>query len=217
MISFGLAGPLRRRAIEQLRSLDRGWVLDSGVGPGVSSRMLIEFGFKQIIGVDPSRILLRSAKIHLGTEFHPVVGVAESLPIHGSGVAGIISCFSLRDVRDLDKSISEFSRVVQEKGRLEIVDIGKPDRPILRRLVRLYVNFTMPIIARVLIGRRARNNPFRMIIPTFQRLPTNRHLGRLVESEFGVSRLKEFMFGGLIVLEAERQPYRNQTEHRVRS
>ena len=178
---------------------------------------MIEYGFNQIIGVDPSRILLRSAKAHLGSEFHPVVGVAENLPISDDSVAGIISCFSLRDVRDLDQSISEFSRVVQKKGRLEIVDIGKPNGPFLRRLIGLYVGISMPIIARVLIGRRAMSNPFRMIVPTFHRLPTNQQLRRLVESEFGRSSLKGFMFGGLIVLDAQRQSGSQQAGYRIRT
>src|SRR6058998_392016 len=60
-ISFNLAGPLRRRAIAQLGQ-DRGkWVLDAGVGPGVSCRLLVSQGFRKIVGLDPSRTLLRFA------------------------------------------------------------------------------------------------------------------------------------------------------------
>src|SRR2546428_13202500 len=47
-ISLGLAGPLRRRAVAFLRSHRKEWVLDSGAGPGVSSRMLLEGGFEDI-------------------------------------------------------------------------------------------------------------------------------------------------------------------------
>jgi ubiquinone/menaquinone biosynthesis C-methylase UbiE len=166
--------------------------------------MMIEHGFKEIIGLDPSRILLRAAKTSLGGNFHPVVGVAEYIPFHDESVAGLITCFSLRDVRDLRKSISEFARVVQKKGHLEIVDIGKPDGPFLRRLVGVYISRVMPIMARFSIGRRARKNPFRMIIPTFRRLPTNSDLKHSVEAGFGSSELHEFMLGGLIILDAER-------------
>jgi ubiquinone/menaquinone biosynthesis C-methylase UbiE len=166
--------------------------------------MLIEYGFQEIVGLDPSSILLMAAKTSLGEKFHPVVGVAEYLPIQSASVASLITCFSLRDVRDLRKSISEFARVIQEKGRLEIVDIGKPDGAVARRLLGLYINLVMPIIARFSIGRRSRKNPFRMIIPTFQRLPTNHELKRLVEVAVGTSWLLEFMVGGLIILNAEK-------------
>ena len=204
-ISFRLAGPLRRRAIQQLGDSKRGWVLDSGVGPGVSSMMLIESGFQKVVGLDPSKILLASAKISLGDAFYPIVGVAEYLPIHDACVAGLITCFSLRDVRDLRLSISEFGRVVEQNGHLEIVDVGKPDNQFFRLAIGIYINWLMPTVARICIGRRSRKNPFRMIIPTFQRLPTNRELRQSVETGFGSSRLREFMFGGLIILEGVRQ------------
>lgn len=167
---------------------------------------MIEYGFEEIVGVDPSKTLLRYARMRLGPKFNPIVGVAENLPIHDKLMTGIISCFSLRDVRDLGKSIAEFARVTQDNGRLEIVDIGKPDGPVLRRLISLYITTAMPTIARFWIGRRSRNNPFRMIIPTFRRLPTNQHLRILVERGFGASQLEEVMFGGLIILGAERRP-----------
>lgn len=180
-------------------------MLDCGAGPGVSSRMMIEYGFEDIVGLDPSKTLLGDARRRLGPEFNPIVGVAENLPIQDNRIRGIITCFSLRDVRDLSKSIAEFARVAQENGRLEIVDIGKPDGLVPRRLISLYIITVMPTVARLWIGRRSRKNPFKMIIPTFQRLPTNHRLKRLVEQGFGNSRLEEIILGGLITLGAERK------------
>src|SRR2546428_6979578 len=58
-ISLGLAGPLRRRAFAFLRSHRRKWVLDSGTGPGASTRLLAEHGFMAIIVLYPSISLLR--------------------------------------------------------------------------------------------------------------------------------------------------------------
>ena len=177
-------------------------MLDSGTGPGVCARMMIENGFEKVIGLDPSILLLRSAKEHLGDHFHPVRAVAEHQPFRNAGVDAVITCFSLRDVRDTAMSLREFARVTRKEGRLEIVDIGKPDSPPIRRLVSLYVTVVMPLVARFFIGRRERVNPFRMIIPTFHRLSTNRELERLAGREFGFSSLREVLLGGLIVIEA---------------
>ena len=203
-ISFNLAGPLRRRAIAQLGQ-DRGkWVLDAGVGPGVSCRLLVSQGFRKIVGLDPSRTLLRFARQRLGREFDPVVAVAENLPFRDGSIASSITCFALRDVRDPGMAISEFSRVVCRNGRLCIVDIGKPDSLITRELISFYIHHLMPRLALVLIHRRIKGNPFWMIVPTFDRLLTNRNLENLTSSRFGPSRLSEFMFGGLILVSAER-------------
>lgn len=202
---MGLAGPLRRRAIGRLEDSRDNWVLDSGVGPGVSSRMMMmENGFKRIIGLDPSIILLRSAKTQLREHFYPLLAVAEYLPLCDRSIAGAITCFSLRDVRDRSRSIGEFARVVRKNGRLEIVDVGKPDNLFLRKIIGVYVMLVMPIVARVFIRQRSRKNPFRMIIPTFHRLSTNHSLDRLAYQTFGSSKLHEYLFGGLIIIEASK-------------
>jgi demethylmenaquinone methyltransferase / 2-methoxy-6-polyprenyl-1,4-benzoquinol methylase len=203
-ISFGLAGPLRRRAIRRLESSRKDWVLDSGTGPGVSSRMMLADGFEKVVGLDPSKLLLRSTATRLRDRFYPLLGVAEHLPIRSNCVWGVITCYSLRDVRDRSSAVSEFSRITRENGRLEIVDVGKPDNVFTGRLIGLYVVLVMPLIARAMIGRKAKGNPFRMIIPTFHRLPTNQSLTRLARDQFGSAHLNEFLLGGLMIIDALR-------------
>lgn len=179
------------------------WILDSGTGPGVSSRMMLEMGFRKIVGLDPSMNLLSHAKSRLGNGFHPVLGVAEDLPFRDGGIAGAIACFSLRDARDRASSLREISRAIENNGRLEIVDVGKPDNLFIRKLMGLYVRLVMPMIARFLIRGRLRGNPFLMIVPTFDWLITNRGLASLVAGIFGSANLREFLFGGLVIIEGE--------------
>jgi len=71
-------------------------------------------------------------------------------------------------------------------------------------MIELYVVALMPMIARFFIGGRTTGNPFRMIVPTFYRLATNRAVARLAEREFGSARLHEFLLGGLVIVEATR-------------
>jgi ubiquinone/menaquinone biosynthesis C-methylase UbiE len=201
---MGLAGPLRRRAIRQLEKYRTDWILDSGPGPGTSSRMMLEDLFENIVGLDPSLTLLQHAKNMLGPSFCPVVGVAENLPFRSYAFSGILTCFAFRDVRDKALSMEEFARVTHQGGRLEIVDIGKPDSAFWRKLIELYVAVLMPIIARFFISGRTTGNPFHMIVLTFHRLATNRTITRLAEREFGLARLHEFLLGGLVIIEAER-------------
>lgn len=203
-ISLGLAGPLRRRAVAFLRSHRKEWVLDSGAGPGVSSRMLSEDGFEDIVGLDPSIRLLRFARSRLARRFCPIVGVAENLPFRPGSLGAVITCFSLRDVMSLDCSLEEFARVTRRGGALAIVDIGKPDSGFWRALVGFYISRVMPVLARVLIRGRTPGNPFKMIIPTWKKLLTNRRLSDLIEQSFGPCVLKSFFLGGLAVFEADR-------------
>jgi ubiquinone/menaquinone biosynthesis C-methylase UbiE len=130
--------------------------------------------------------------------------VAENLPFRSYIFSGILTCFSFRDVRDKALSMQEFARVTRQEGRLEIVDIGKPDSAFRRNLIQLYVVALMPMIAKFFIGGQMTGNPFRMIVPTFHRLATNRAVARLAEKEFGSARLQEFLLGGLVIVEATR-------------
>ncbi len=147
-ISLGLAGPLRRRAVAFLRSHRKEWVLDSGAGPGVSSRMLSEDGFEDILGLDPSIRLLRFARSRLARRFCPIVGVAENLPFRPGSLGAVITCFSLRDVMSLDCSLEEFARATRRGGALAIVDIGKPDSGFWRTLIGFYISRVMPVLSR---------------------------------------------------------------------
>ena len=203
-ISLGLAGPLRRRAVAFLRSHRREWVLDSGAGPGVSTRMLLEDGFENVVGIDPSIHLLGFARSRLGRRFCPIVGVAENLPFRPGCLGAVITCFSLRDVVSLDRSLDEFARATRRGGALAIVDIGKPDSGFWRAVIGLYISHGMPVLARFSIRGRRSGNPFRMIIPTWKRLQTNKRVSDLIEQSFGPCALKSFFLGGLVIFEADR-------------
>jgi ubiquinone/menaquinone biosynthesis C-methylase UbiE len=203
-ISLGLAGPLRRRAVAFLRSHRREWVLDSGTGPGVSSRMLLGDGFRNIVGLDPSIRLLRSARSRLGRGFCPIVGVAENLPLRSGSLGAVITCFSLRDVVNVERSLEEFARATRRGGALAVVDIGKPDGGFSRGLIGFYISRVMPVLAGFSIRGGTYGNPFTMIIPTWKRLLTNKRLMDLIEQFFGPCALKGFFFGGLVVFEADR-------------
>jgi len=173
IISLGLAGSLRRRAIRRLEKYRTNWIL-------------------------------RFAKATLGPGFHPVLGVAESIPFRPDAFSGVLTCFSYRDVRDKALSLVEFARVVDRGGRLEIVDVGKPDGLFRQKLMGLYVAVFMPVIARFFISGQTKENPFQMIVPTFHRLAKNRSVTRLAEEKFGSATLYEFLLGGMVIIEAKR-------------
>ena len=146
--------------------------------------------------------LLRFARSKLGPGFEPIVATAEALPFKPLTFSAILTCFSLRDVRDLAQCLQEFARAGNSRGLLAIVDVGKPDAALAHVLVALYIRHVMPLLARLLVRNRLVGNPFRMIVPTFDRLVTNHTLLAIVEEKFGRAKLSESLLGGLILLEA---------------
>ena len=176
-----------------------------GVGPGTSSEMLLANGFDNVIGLEPSSRLLRHTHQLFKDGFHPILGVSEYMPFRDKSLGNVLTCFALRDVRDLDESLREIARVTRGSGRLGIVDIGKPEGPVQRGLISFYIKNVMPVISSLATRRRVKGNPFLMIVPTFDRLVQNENLVSLVERVFGPASLHRMMSGGLIVLLAERK------------
>ena len=105
---------------------------------------------------------------------------------------------------DLDRSLEEFACATRRGGALAIIDIGKPDSGFWRALIGFYISLVMPVLARVLIRGRTPGNPFKMIIPTWKKLSTNRRLSDLIEQSFGPCVMKSFFLGGLVFFEADR-------------
>jgi ubiquinone/menaquinone biosynthesis C-methylase UbiE len=166
--------------------------------------MLLENDFENIAGLDPSIRLLRFARSRLGRRFCPIVGVAENLPLRPGSLGAVITCFALRDVRSLDRSLEEFARATRRGGALAIVDIGKPDGEFWRAMIGFYISRVMPVLARFWIRGRTSGNPFRMIIPTWKKLHTNKRISDLIELSFGPCVVKSFLLGGLVIFEADR-------------
>jgi len=164
----------------------------------------VEEGFESVVGLDPSIRLLRLARSRLGRRFCPIVGIAENLPLRPGCLGAVITCFSLRDVMSLDRALDEFGCATRRGGALAVVDIGKPDSGFQRSLIEFYVSHIMPVLARVWIRGKTSGNPFRMIIPTWTKLQTNKRISDLIELSFGPCVLKSFLLGGLVVFEADR-------------
>jgi ubiquinone/menaquinone biosynthesis C-methylase UbiE len=166
--------------------------------------MLLDDGFECVVGLDPSVRLLGFARSRLGRRFCPIVGIAENLPFRPGSMGAVITCFALRDVVSLERSLEEFARATRRGGALAVVDIGKPDSGFWRGSIGFYISRVMPVLARFWIRGRTLGNPFKMIIPTWKKLQTNKRLSDRIEQAFGPCALKSFLFGGLVVFEADR-------------
>jgi len=77
---WGLAGPLRRRAVAFLRFYRKNGSWIPALGPGVSSRMLSEMAFGTLWAWIHRFAFSDSARSRLARRFCPIVGVAKNLP-----------------------------------------------------------------------------------------------------------------------------------------
>jgi demethylmenaquinone methyltransferase/2-methoxy-6-polyprenyl-1,4-benzoquinol methylase len=205
LISFGKAQLARKYAIHQLKLRDGVTILDAGIGPGTTSKLILSTTKPKIlIGLDASVKQLKATKANLADLESGTLDVVrasfEYLPFKNSVFDGIITCYALRDSLDILKSVAEYSRVATPVGSFADVDIGKPDNSFKRWGSDLYIKHVMPLLAKMAIRNKMRTNPWKMIGPTCDSLPRNSAILAMIREQFSVAELKEFLMGGVIVI-----------------
>jgi len=194
LLSFGKAQRWRAMGLERLTT-GRGAILDAGIGPGNMSAAAIQtLSPRAIIGLDSSLKMLKEAHTSL-KEADFLQGVFESLPFKAGVLDAVLCGFSLRDALNLEESLIEFRRVLSERGELLVVDVGKPDNPLIRRTYELYWRFVVPLLARVAARWMARSNPWGWLVLTYRALPQNSRLRQTIACHFGKVDMRRSRFG----------------------
>lgn len=92
--------------------------LDVGCGGGFLAEELARLGH-QVVGVDPSRVSLATARRHAagqGLEIDYRHGRGEDLPAGDAGFDLVVCCDVLEHVHDLDRVVAEIARVLRPGG-----------------------------------------------------------------------------------------------------
>lgn len=113
--------PTERRAVR---------VLDLGAGTGIFTRAWPEWGATQVVGMDPSRSMLREAcRVGLPAEAGVVAGRAEHLPLRTGAVDAAWLSAVFHHFSDPHQSIAELHRVLADGGvvfiRALFPDLGR--------------------------------------------------------------------------------------------
>ena len=145
IMTFGLDRGWRRRAVAALSLRPRDVVVDLACGTGDLCRDLAAAGYRPI-GVDLSIGMLSYAR----TSSPLVQGDALALPLPDASVAGVVSGFALRNFVDLDLAFTEMARVLRPRGRVSLLDVGQPQRGLMRMGHRFYFGHVVPRIGAVL-------------------------------------------------------------------
>ena len=116
LISFGKAQEARRLAVQRLQLKDGVSILDSGIGPGATSKLILESVRPGLlVGFDGSVKQLKTARAGLKTlnptALQLVRGSFEFLPFREAAFNAIITCYALRDSLDLPRALEEYNRV----------------------------------------------------------------------------------------------------------
>lgn len=149
IMALGTGSRYRRRALRRAGIQPGMRVLDIGAGTGLTARQAAHLvgATGYVIGVDPSRGMLESAKVPAGVEL--LIGSAEAIPAAAATADFLCMGYALRHISDLSAAFREFLRVLKPGGRICLLEITRPEGNVGRLLLKAYMHDVVPSLARV--------------------------------------------------------------------
>jgi demethylmenaquinone methyltransferase/2-methoxy-6-polyprenyl-1,4-benzoquinol methylase len=139
LMTFGMDRGWRRRAVAALALEPGSVVLDVACGTGDLCRDLASAGYRPV-GVDLSAGMLRHAR----TAAPLVHGDALALPVGAGRLDGAVSGFALRNVVELPALWRELAGALRPGGRVALLDVARPEHPVLRAGHGVYFGHVVP-------------------------------------------------------------------------
>lgn len=147
MLAFG-SGPWYRRQALRRAGLGPGMqVVDVGCGTGLLAREALGLigPTGSLVGVDPSPGMMAQAHLERA---RLVEGRAESIPLPDASADFLCMGYALRHIDDVHAALAEFRRVLRPGGRLLILEITRPEGPVARAALKVYMRGVVPLVAR---------------------------------------------------------------------
>ncbi|MGQ0772314.1 MAG: class I SAM-dependent methyltransferase [Nitrososphaerota archaeon] len=177
-------------------------ILDAGSGFGNMSKTAEKIcnGNITITLYDPLVPMLKNTGTFFQKTPESSCGVFEHIPFKEEQFDAVLCGYSLRDAINLKIAILEIHRVLKKGGRFVIVDLGKPDNPLIRAGVSFYLRAVLPIIALSVGGRLGLK--FATLYGTYQRWPQNKKLEAMLLEKFSRVEFDKALMGGAIMVAA---------------
>ncbi len=131
-------------------------VLDIGIGTGDFSGCAAEkVGPRgRIYGMDIAPEMLKQSADKIKIPFLPILARAEQIPLRAGSVDRVLMAFVLRNVSDVDRTLQECLKVLDNRGKLIALEITRPANRVVEWLYRFYMGKIVPQMGRILCGKR---------------------------------------------------------------
>jgi len=177
-----------------------GTALELGSGPGNYSRLISGFNDGPVVCLDYLAKMHEAAhRRNHNLDHHYIRGVFEALPIRESSIGFVTAAYALRDSLDKPKAISEACNSIKPNGRFLLIDIGKPDNPIIRGFMGVFMKYAVPVLGGLVAGY-GYDNPWSKLYLTYMRLPANNVLVSIISDNVTVVDRIEKILGALVII-----------------
>lgn len=178
--SLGLHRRWKRRLVALADAPPGARVLDVCCGTGDIALAFARNG-AQVVGLDFSEPMLaiaegraeaerakaNTAERTFSLEF--LKADAQRIPFDNESFAVVTVGYGLRNLADWEAGLREMQRVTKPSGRLLLLDFGKPENRLWRRLYFAYLKWFVPVLGRWVCGDAA---PYAYILESLHHFPS---------------------------------------------
>lgn len=150
VLSVGIDGEWRKRALAQLRARDPRSVLDLCAGTlDVAAAVERTFPLARVVAADLSAEMLERGK-HKAKRTERVTCDATDLPFADGTFDAVVCSFGIRNVADTARALQQVRRVLGPDGVFVTLEFFRPERTITRAFHSVYGRWVMPTVGGLL-------------------------------------------------------------------
>ena len=196
VLSCGCDFLWRKRAAEIVAEWNPAKVVDLAAGTGDLTLALEKvLPQSEIIAADFSEDMLAVAKMKgVG---QTVVADALALPFPDRSIDCLTIAFGLRNFKDWSAALREMSRVLNENGRLLVMEFSLPRIFLLRGVYRFYLHRLLPILGSLLTGKKS---AYDYLGESIEQFPGGEEMLRLIEANGFAQARAERLSGGIVTI-----------------
>ncbi len=149
LLSMGIDKIWRRRAIRLLKSIPAPRILDIATGTGDLALAALRLKPSEIVGLDMSKEMLKVAQVKvdkrgLSSTIKLMHGDSESIPFPDNSFDAITVAFGVRNFENLNRGLSEMSRVLKPGGKVVILEFSNPTQFPVKQIYGFYFKYVLP-------------------------------------------------------------------------
>ena len=197
LLSFGVDSYWRNRLIKSMDVNNDSIILDVATGTGDVVFEILKNNNIKIIGLDYAEKMIDVAKekahsknLSDVTEF--IHGDAENLPFNNSQFNSISISFGFRNIGNYQRALSEFNRVLKDKGKLSILEFSEPKSKLFNIMYQLYFRYILPKVG-VLISK---SDGYKYLPESVEHFPSRKEVKDMIsDSGFSNINIDNLTFG----------------------
>ena len=202
VLSFGTDILWRKNIFRYIQDVKGKTVIDLACGTGDLSHQLAIRG-ASVVSLDFSLAMLKRGIAKKAISRFPVAGDATCLPFADDTFAVATIAFGIRNIPDINVFMEEVFRVLAPGGELVILELTRPENPLIRLGYTVYLTRLLPFIGGLVSGHREAYRYLAGTIATFIRPAEIRKM--LAGHGFAATRQVPQCFGVAAIIIAQKE------------